>query len=120
MAPLAQDEGAGATLGRMSLEKTFRGALVASGKGEMLTAMTKTPGSAVYVALERVTGTLDGRRGSFALAHRGEMHRGRQSLSITVVPDSGTEELAGLEGTLTIDVRDGRHYYAFAYRLPRA
>lgn len=118
IAPLAKDDGPGFALGRMSLGKTFRGALDASAQGEMLTAMTTTPGSAVYVALERVTGTLDGRRGSFGLAHQGTMNRGRQSLAIAIVPDSGTGELAGIEGTLAIDIRDGKHYYVLTYRLP--
>lgn len=118
VARLAEEAAAGITLGRMSLEKTFRGALVATSTGEMLTVDTKKPDSGAYAATERVTGTLDGRRGSFALVHVGTMANGGYSLSITIVPDSGTEELAGIAGTLAIDIRDGKHYYALEYTLP--
>src|SRR3979411_2994597 len=90
------EELVGASVGRMSLDKQFAGDLVAIGKGEMLTAITQTKGSAGYVAIERVTGTLHGRKGSFVFQHSGTMDRGAQQLSITVVPDSGTEELAGI------------------------
>jgi Protein of unknown function (DUF3224) len=118
MTPQSEDKAPGSTLGRMSLEKTFRGDLAGEGRGEMLTALTDVPGSAVYVAVERVTGTLHGRSGTFALSHRGTMTRGAQSLSIGVVPDSGTGELAGIEGDLAIEIRDRKHYYTLTYRLP--
>lgn len=103
--------------GRMSLDKQFHGPLEATGKGEMLTAMTSVQGSAGYVAVERVTGKLDGRSGSFVLQHSGIMNRGEPSLTITVVPDSGTGELAGIAGTMKINIADGKHSYDFEYTL---
>ncbi len=114
----ADDRTDGATLGRMSLDKQFSGDLQATGRGQMLTAMGGVAGSAGYVAIERVTGTLGGRRGSFILQHTGTMAAGAQSLSVTVVPDSGTEELTGLAGSMTITVEPGRHSYTFDYALP--
>jgi Protein of unknown function (DUF3224) len=108
----------GSSLGRMALEKQFSGELVASGKGEMLTAMTETAGSAGYVAIERVTGVLHGRRGGFVLQHSGTMAHGVQQLVISVVPDSGSDRLAGIEGTLAIRIVDGEHFYEFNYSLP--
>ena len=106
-------------LGRMSIEKEFRGDLVGIGKGQMLTAMTGVEGSAAYVAIERVTGVLEGREGSFALQHRGEMDRGRQDMYVNVVPDSGTGALAGIKGMLLIIVEGKEHRYDLAYSLPR-
>jgi len=100
----------------MTLDKQFQGDLQATGKGEMLTAGTEV-GSAVYVAIERVTGTLGGRRGSFVLVHHGTMTQEAQSLTITVVPDSGTAELAGIAGAMTINIVDGAHGYDFEYTL---
>lgn len=118
-APLA-DAGAGAdaTLGRMLLDKSFSGDLIGTGKGEMLMAGTAVKGSAGYVAIERVTGTLSGRSGSFVLQHTGTMDRGAPQLSVTVVPDSGTEQLIGLTGKLAIIIADGKHRYEFDYTLP--
>jgi hypothetical protein len=113
------DELASVSLGRMSLDKQFAGDLVAIGKGEMLTAVTQTKGSAGYVAIERVTGTLHGRKGSFVFQHSGTMDRGVQQLSITVVPDSGTDELAGITGRFTLNIVDGKHFYEFEYSLPQ-
>jgi hypothetical protein len=104
-------------LGRMSIDKEIVGDLVATTKGQMLSAMTGTKGSAGYVAIERVTGTLAGKRGSFVLQHTGTMNRGAQSLSVTVVPDSATDELIGLEGDFKIIIADGKHSYEFSYRL---
>jgi predicted flavoprotein YhiN len=106
-----------ATIGRMSIDKQFHGDLEATSKGEMLSAMTDVKGSAGYVAIERVTGTLHGRSGSFVLQHSGTMTRGEPQLSVTVVPDSGTDELAGLAGTLTIRIADKQHFYEFDYTL---
>jgi hypothetical protein len=106
-----------ARIGRMSLDKTYRGDLEATSIGEMLSAATATAGSAAYVALERVTGTLGGRRGSFVLYHRATMTRGAPDLRIAVVPDSGTGELAGLAGTMHIDIADGKHSYRFEYQF---
>ncbi len=107
------------TLGRMSIEKQFHGDLEATGKGQMLTAATDVQGSAAYVAIERVSGALHGRTGTFALQHRGTMTRGEAALAVTVVPDSGTGELSGLVGTLHIHIAgDGKHSYDFEYSLP--
>jgi hypothetical protein len=105
-------------LGRMSLDKQFHGDLEATSKGEMLTAMSAVKGSAGYVAMERVTGTLKGRNGSFALQHSGTMARGAQQLVITVVPDSGDGALEGLAGTMAIEITDGKHSYVLEYSLP--
>jgi hypothetical protein len=104
--------------GRMLIEKTYHGALTGKGTGEMLTAVTDTPGSAVYVAIERVSGTLNGKKGEFALHHRGTRSGGESLLSIAVVPDSGTDELTGIRGELAINIVDGQHFYEFTYTLP--
>ena len=104
-------------LGRISLDKQFRGDLEGTSTGEMLTAMTAVKESAGYVAIERVTGKLNGRSGTFILQHTGTMDRGKPSLSVTVVPDSGTGELAGLTGTMTIDLGGGKHAYMFEYKI---
>jgi hypothetical protein len=116
-----QPEGrSGSTIGRLLLSKQFHGDLEATSEGHMLTAMTGVEGSAAYVAIERVTGTLDGRRGSFALQHTGIMNRGAPQLTITVVPDSGTDDLQGLSGTMAIDIAPGgKHSYRFDYSLSR-
>ena len=106
------------SLGRMSLTKQFVGDLEGGGSGEMLTAMTPIKGSAGYVAIERFTGTLHGKAGSFVLQHSGTMQAGSQQLSITVVPGSGTGELAGIEGVFKLDFADGRHDYELEYSLP--
>ena len=110
----------GAALGRMTIDKRFAGDLQGTGKGQMLTGMGAVKGSAGYVAIERVAGTLHGRRGSFVLQHLGTMDRGAQSLTVRVVPDTGTDELAGLAGTMTITVTPGRHDYELTYTLPAA
>jgi hypothetical protein len=112
-----QNDADGASIGRMLLDKHYTGDLVATARGQMLAAMTAVQGSAGYVAIERVTGRLAGRDGSFVLQHSGSMDRGVPSLSITVVPDSGTDGLAGLRGTLKIDIQDGAHFYELAYEL---
>ena len=104
-------------LARMSIDKQVHGDLEATSQGEMLSAGTAVQGSAGYVAIERVTGKLKGRSGTFVLQHSGTMTRGTPQLSITVVPDSGTGELAGLAGTMTIDIADGKHSYTFEYTL---
>ncbi len=109
----------GGTVGRFSLDKQYRGGLEATARGEMLAVGSGGPGSSGgYVALERVEGSLDGRKGGFALQHSGTMTRGAAQLSIAVVPDSGTGELAGLSGTLAIRIEDGKHFYDFDYALP--
>jgi Protein of unknown function (DUF3224) len=117
-----QDDKLDPTLGRMTIDKQFHGDLEATSKGQMLTAMSDVKGSAGYVAVERVTGTLrtpgGTRSGSFALLHRGIMTRGAPELSVTVVPDSGTGQLTGLTGTMTINIVEGKHSYDFEYILP--
>ncbi len=102
----------------MSIDKTISGDLVAITAGQMLSALTEIRGSAGYVAIERVDGVLRGKRGTFVLQHTGTMNRGEQSLSVTVVPDSGTGELVGLAGEFKIDITNGKHCYEFTYSLP--
>ena len=104
-------------LGRLTIDKQFRGDLEGTSKGQMLTAMTATKGSAGYVAFEKVSGTLQGRTGTFVLQHSGTMARGAQSLSVSVVPDSGTGQLMGLSGTMRIIIADGKHSYEFEYTI---
>jgi hypothetical protein len=124
LAPQSDDKVGDPTVGRMSIDKQYHGDLEAISKGQMLTAMTEIKGSAGYVAIERVTGTLRTasgvRSGSFALQHTGTMNRGVPLLSITVVPDSGTGQLAGLTGKMSINIADGKHSYDFEYALPDA
>lgn len=109
----------GVSLGRMSLGKRFEGDLTATGEGEMLTALTPIKGSAGYVAIERVTGTLHGRGGSFVFQHMGTMDRGAQQLSIIVVPGSGTDALVGIAGSFKLSIVEGKHLYEFEYSLPQ-
>ena len=119
--PQSSDDKGDGVVGRMTLDKQFHGDLEGTSKGEMLTAMTAVKGSAGYVAIERVTGTLRGRKGTFALQHTGIMTRGTPSLTITVVPDSGTDQLAGLSGKMAIVIAaDGKHSYEFDYTLADA
>ncbi len=114
----AQEDNVGdPTVSRMSLDKQFRGDLEATSKGQMLAVGTEVEGSAGYVAMERVTGKLHGRKGTFALQHSGTMTRGVPQLVITVVPDSGTDQLAGLSGNMTINIVEGKHSYDFEYTL---
>lgn len=108
----------GSRIGRMSINKSISGDLVATTVGQMLSVMTEVSGSAGYVAVERVDGVLEGRRGTFVLQHTATMTRGTPSLSVTVVPDSGTGELVGLAGEFTILIADGKHSYEFEYSLP--
>lgn len=117
--PQAGDTADGVSLGRLSIDKQFQGDLDATSKGEMLSANTEV-GSAVYVAIERVTGTLHGRSGSFVLVHKGTMTSAAQELTISVAPDSGTGELVGLAGNLAITIVDGKHAYSFEYTLPES
>jgi hypothetical protein len=121
LTPQATDNKAeGAALGRMSIDKTYHGDLDATGKGEMLTAGSSVKDSGVYVAVEHVAGTLQGREGTFALHHRGVMTRGVPQLAISVVPDSGTAQLVGISGTMTINIVDGKHFYEFDYTISDA
>lgn len=105
-------------LGRMSIDKQFHGDLEATSKGEMISILDQSLGSGGYVAMERVSGTLGRRRGAFVLQHSATMTRGTPQMSISVVPDSGMDELADLTGTLTIRIDQGKHSYLFNYALP--
>lgn len=108
----------GKSLGRLTIDKTFHGELAGTSRGQMLSAMSAVKGSAGYVAIERVTGTLAGRAGSFVLQHSGTMNRGNGTLALTVVPDSGTDALEGLSGSMQIIIDGGKHSYVFDYELP--
>lgn len=113
-----EDPAAGAAaVGRMSIDKRFHGDLEATSQGQMLAVGTQVEGSAGYVAMERVSGTLHGLSGSFALQHNGTMNRGAAQLTVTVVPDSGTGQLVGLAGAMTIDIGAGDHRYDLTYTL---
>src|ERR1041385_1862242 len=113
-----QDQGADMPVGRMQIDKQFQGDLVGTSKGQMLMASSgSVKDSAGYVAIEKVTGTLNGRRGSFYLQHNGVMTRGVGELTITVIPDSGTDELVGLRGKMNIIIAEGKHSYEFEYTL---
>jgi len=105
-------------LGRLSINKSISGDLVATTVGQMLSAMTDVKGSAGYVAIEKVDGVLHGKAGTFVLQHAGTMNQGNPSLAVTVVPDSGTGELAGLAGEFHIVIAGGKHSYEFKYTLP--
>lgn len=119
LTPQAPDIPDATMLGRMSIDKQYHGELEATAVGQMLTAGTDTKASGVYVAVERVSGTLNGRSGTFLLHHRGVMTRGTPDLTISVVPDSGTGELTGLTGTMAIVIAPrGKHSYEFEYALP--
>jgi hypothetical protein len=121
LAPLdVAHPGTDAPLARMSIDKTFHGDLEATSAGEMLSFMTAVKGSAGYVAMERVTGTLRGREGAFTLQHSATMNRGVPQLSVTVVPDSGTGALTGLAGSLQIVIENKQHSYIFDYTLESA
>ncbi len=118
LTPQATEAGPG--VARMSIGKQLRGELEATSKGEMLAASTSVKGSAGYVAIEHVIGTLHGQEGTFVLQHTGTMTRGAPSLSVTVVPDSGTGKLTGLSGTMAIRIEGGKHFYDFDYSIPPA
>jgi hypothetical protein len=119
LTPQVDGEAEVPTVARMLIEKQFSGGLEGTSKGQMLAVRTDTEGSASYVAMERVSGTLDGHSGTFALQHGGTMARGAQQLTITVVPDSGTGRLVGLEGKMKINIEGGKHFYEFEYTLAR-
>jgi uncharacterized protein DUF3224 len=114
------DRSDGATTARMTADKQYHGDLEGIGKGEMLSALSDVKGSGSYVAIERVSGTLNGRQGTFILDHRGRMTRGAQQLEIAVVPDSGTGALTDITGTMTITIAGGKHSYEFEYTLAGA
>jgi len=115
--PQAPDEGDTSGVGRLLLDKQFQGDLEGTSKGQMLATGTAVEGSAGYVAMEQVTGTLEGKTGSFALQHFGKMTRGVPELNVMVVPDSGTGELEGLSGKMQIIIADGSHSYEFEYTI---
>ena len=114
------DIGGGASVGHSRFDKRFRGPLDAASVVHMLAVMSPVAGSGAYVAIERIEGTLDGRRGSFFAQHNGVMDRGKPSLDLTVVPDSGTDDLLGLRGRIAIDIVDGKLFYTFDYDLDDA
>lgn len=116
LSPVAETTG----LGRLSLDKQFSGDLQATSQGEMLSFRSATAGSAGYVAMERVQGSLHGRSGSFVLQHSASMAGGQSTQSITVVPDSATDALQGLRGSMHITIDNGQHSYRFEYQLPEA
>jgi hypothetical protein len=118
LSPQSEDKSNGVAVGRFAIDKQFHGDLEAQSKGEMLSALTEVKGSAGYVAIERVTGKLHGSSGSFVLQHNGVMTRGAQQLTVSVVPDSGTGQLLGLTGSMTIKITDGKHSYEFDYTRP--
>jgi hypothetical protein len=113
-----EDSSAGVTISRTNIDKQFHGELEGTSKVQMLGATTSVKGSAGYVAMERVTGTLAGRTGTFVLQHSGTMNRGTLQLSITIVPDSGSGQLTGIYGSMTIEITEGKHFYDLAYTLP--
>lgn len=116
-AQTAEEKTGGAAISRMAIDKQFHGDLEGTSKGQMLAAGTGVKGSAGYVAIEQVTGTLHGRTGTFVLQHTGTMTRGAPQLSVTVVPDSGTGQLSGLAGKMAIRITEGKHFYEFEYTL---
>jgi len=111
----SQESKHGVQIGRMSIDKSFHGDLSGTSKGEMLSAITGVKGSAGYVAIEQVTGQLEGREGSFVLQHFGVMDQGRSRLILEVVPDSATGEMKGLSGMMQIEIKGGQHFYEFEY-----
>ena len=119
LTPQKNEDETGGPFSRVLLDKQLQGDVVGTSKGHMLGAETAVKGSAGYVALELVTGTVHGQRGTFILQHSGHMARGVMSMTATVVPDSATDELTGLAGQWTITIRDGQHFYAFDYTLTR-
>lgn len=118
MSPQTESGVSDPAIGRFGLDKTYRGPLEATSKGQMLGFRSAVKGSAGYVAMERVVGVLEGRRGSFVMQHDGTMQGGALHLNIVVVPDSGTEELQGLRGTMKIEIEGGKHFYVLEYALP--
>ena len=115
--PQAADDSAAGPFSRLFLDKQFHGDLEAGSKGQMLGAMSAVEGSGGYVALELVSGTLNGKKGTFVLQHNGTMAKNIPTMHVSVVPDSGTGELTGLAGTMTIIIEGGKHSYVFEYTL---
>jgi uncharacterized protein DUF3224 len=117
LTPEEDKTGAEAVVGRMALDKQFEGDIEGSSKGLMVMIGTAVQGSAGYVALEKVSGSIKGQKGTFYLQHHGIMNRGEGKLLVVVVPDSGTDELTGLAGSLEIKIENGKHYYDFEYTI---
>ena len=120
LVPQTDDKSGDPALGRMTIDKQLHGDLEGTSKGQMLTGMTDVKGSAGYVAIEKVSGTLKGRTGTFILQHTGTMNRGVPQLAVTVVPDSGTGQLAGIAGNFKIIIAEGKQSYEFEYTLPES
>jgi hypothetical protein len=117
----AESKGDRPSFPRFTLDKQYRGDLEGTSQGEMMTASGTMEGSAAAVAIEHFNGSLNGRKGSFALVHSATMRRGGEySMIIRVVPDSGTEQLAGLTGTLEIVIEGNVHHYNFDFSLPES
>ena len=114
----SEPQSGGDAIGRLFLDKRFQGALQASSIGTMLGVRTPVQGSAGYVAMELVTGSLDGRSGSFVLQHHGVMTRGALEQTVIIIPDSGTGDLGGIAGDMTISILEGVHHYRLEYTLP--
>jgi len=120
LAPQADDRAGDQSLGRFTIDKQLHGDLEGTSVGQMLSGGNPATGSGGYVAMEKVTGTLQGRSGSFILQHSGTMDKGAFQLSVTVVPGSGTGDLKGITGKLDIKITEGKHFYEFDYTLPEA
>jgi len=117
--PQAHQEGVGdASIGRMTIPKKFSGEFNGTSNGQMLAFRSPVTGSAGYVAMDKVQGVMNGRQGSFVIQHAGTMNRGQSQLSITIVPDSGTDELTGIAGEMLLTIEQGKHHYEFRYTLP--
>lgn len=106
------------SIGRLTIDKQWQGDLEGASAGQMLTGGDLKTGSAGYVAMEKFTGTVNGRKGSLMFQHSATMTAGKGDLTITVVPNSGTDELKGIAGKLTIKIENGKHFYDFEYSLP--
>jgi hypothetical protein len=120
LAPQTPSDPSEGAVGRMTIDKQFHGDLIATSKGEMLALMSgSVKDSGGYVAMEKVIGALQGRQGSFALQHSGTMNRGAQSLTLTVVPDTGTGDLTGISGAMKIIITDGKHFYDLDYTITK-
>jgi hypothetical protein len=117
--PQTHQEGIGdVAVGRFALAKVFTGDMIGTGSGQMLGYRSSVSGSAGYVAMEKVQGTLNGRNGTFIMQHSGTMNRGEQQLSIKIVADSGTDQLTGIAGEMLLNIEAGKHFYEFRYSLP--
>jgi hypothetical protein len=118
LTPVAAPDEGPVFFGRMRIDKQFSGDLSGASEGLMLAVRTGIDGSAGYVAMEKVTGSLAGRTGTFVLQHDGLMHRGSPDLRVRIIPDSGTGDLSGISGSMSIEIEDGRHFYELEYDLP--